>query len=89
MFTIIVQSLHTCIGMFGSLFANKMASSLQFYMNVKQQKILTMKKKDNKQCLLDNPCTVMVRTENNCQEYKGPMDTKWLRLTSKNIFFLS
>ena len=46
-------------------------------------------KKDNKQCLLDTPCIVMVNKENYYQEYKG--HTKWLSLISsqfpKNIHF--
>ena len=48
-----------------------------------------MKKKDNKQCLLDTPRTVMVNKENYYREYKG--HTKWLSLISshlaKNNFF--
>ena len=48
-----------------------------------------MTKKDNKQCLLDTPQTVMVNKENYYQEYKG--HTKWLSLISshfaKNTFF--
>ena len=51
-------------------------------------KIISNEKKDNKQCLLDNPRTVMVNKENYSWEYKG--HTKWLSLISnrfaKNIF---
>ena len=47
-----------------------------------------MKKKDNKQFLLDTPHIVKVNKENYYQEYKG--HTKWLSLISshfaKNIF---
>ena len=48
-----------------------------------------IKKKDNKQWLLDIPRTVMVNKENYYREYKG--HTKWLNLISsrfaKTIFW--
>ena len=51
----------------------------------------TLIKKKDKQCLLDNPRTVMVNKENYYREYKG--HTKWLSLVSshfaKKIFFLA
>ena len=42
-----------------------------------------MKKRDNKQCLLDTPRTVMVSKENYYLEYKS--HTKWLSLISSHF----
>ena len=51
--------------------------------------LINAMKKDNKQCLLDNPRTVMINKENYYQQYKG--HTNWLSLISsqfpKNIHF--
>ena len=45
--------------------------------------IKSNEKKDNKQCLLDTPSTVMVNKENYYWEYKG--HTKWLSLISSHF----
>ena len=42
------------------------------------------REKDKKQCLSDDPRTVMVKKENYYQEFKG--HTKWLSLISSHLY---